>query len=83
MLFKRNKKKKEEEFQITIVCKKNEKWKNVFQRYCTKTNEKRENLLFIFDAKNLEDNETVASTVNIINMSKIRVIDVENLDGGK
>ena len=80
--FQSSKKKEEENFTINIVCHPKEKWKDVFQRYCFKTNEKKEYLLFICNAKRLQDDQTVGST-DLFNSPKILVIDIRDLEGSK
>ena len=80
--FQRNKKNDNIEFKIRIICKYDELVKDVIDRYCFKTNEKKEELLFLFNSKKMKENETVQNA-RLMNMSRILVIDTKQLIGGK
>ena len=82
LLFKRTSKKVEKKnFQITIVCNRNELVSDVIQRYCFKTNEKKEDLLFLYDSKQLDIKKTVEQS-NLLKGSLILVVDVKPMVGG-
>jgi len=84
--FQRNKKNDVVDFKIKIICKFNDLIKDVLNRYCFKTNEIKENLLFLYNSVNLNDKKFENITVQnagIINMSRILVIDPRQMDGGK
>ena len=82
LLFQRSKKNDKVDFKIKIICKYNELVKDVLDRYCFKTNEKKEDLLFLFNSVNLKENITVKKA-GMINMSKVLVIDHKIMEGGK
>jgi hypothetical protein len=83
LLFKRNDKKtKKENFRITIICKKTDLISEVIKRYCFKTNEKKENLLFLSNAKELDEKLTVEQSL-LSSSSIILVIDTIKMRGGK
>ena len=56
--------------------------KEVLNRYCFKTNEKKDKLVFLFNGRQLIEGKTVGNS-GIINMSQIMVIDASGLVGGK
>ena len=68
-------------FKITIMCLKNELLSEVVNRYCNKTLEKKENLLFLFNNKQLKLNRTLMEE-NLLNGSIIYVIDSSGMKGG-
>ena len=82
MLFKRTSKKVEKKnFKITVICKGDELVNDVIQRYCFKTNEKKEDLLFLYDSKQLDIKNTVEQT-KLLAGSLILVVDVKPMVGG-
>ena len=82
LVFKRTSKKVEKKnFRITIQCKGNELVSDVIQRYCFKTNEKKEDLLFLFNSKQLDTKKTVEQSA-LLKGSLILVVDVKPMVGG-
>ena len=82
MLFKRTSKKVEKKnFKITVICKGDELVNDVIQRYCFKTNEKKEDLLFLFNSKQLDIKKTVDQS-KLLKGSLILVVDVKPMVGG-
>ena len=82
LIFKRNKKKKTEDFKITIFCNSKEKLKDVTARYLLKILEDRKNVMFFFNGKKLDENKTIEE-MGLIPNSIIFVEDVDLLPGGK
>ena len=82
LIFKRNKKKKTEDFKITIFCNSKEKLKDVTARYLLKILEDRKNIKFFFNGKKLDENKTIEE-MGLIPNSIIFVEDVDLLSGGK
>ena len=82
LIFKRNKKKKTEDFKITIFCNSKEKLKDVTVRYLLKILEDRKNIKFFFNGKKLDENKTIEE-MGLIPNSIIFVEDVDLLPGGK
>ena len=85
LIFRRNKKEKNIDFTIKIICKIDELVKNVLDRYCFKTMETkiRKDLLFFFNSIQLNKNENkTLEQVGIQNMSRIYVIDGSGIVGG-
>ena len=56
--------------------------KDVLDRYCFKTNEKKDKLVFLFNHRQLIEDKTIRNS-GIIDMSQIMVIDASGLRGGK
>ena len=56
--------------------------KDVLDRYCFKTNEKKDKLVFLFNHGQLIEDKTIRNS-GIIDMSQIMVIDASGLRGGK
>ena len=82
IIFQRNKKDDKVDFKIKIICKYNELVRDVLNRYCFKTNEKKKNLLFLYNSVNLKEDITVQNA-GMLNMSKVLVIDHKIMEGGK
>ena len=82
LIFKRNKKKKTENFKITIFCNSKEKLKDVTARYLLKILEDRKNIKFFFNGKKLDENKTIEE-MGLIPNSIIFVEDIDLLPGGK
>ena len=82
LVFRKNKDKDNTEFTIKIICKYDELVKDVIDRYCFKTNEKKRDLLFFFNSEKLKENITVRNAT-LINMSVIFVINARGIEGGK
>ena len=80
LVFKRTKDNKIN-FKITIICKKNEKVKDIINRYCFKTQENKDNLLFFFNGRQLGKERTVEME-GLLNNSIIFVINVKDAYGG-
>ena len=59
IIFKRNKKNGDVDFIIKIICKEDELVKDIIDRYCFKTDQKKEDLLFLYDSKKLDENQTI------------------------
>jgi len=59
IIFKTNKKDGSLDFVIKIVCKEDELVEDIINRYCFKTNQKKENLLFLYNSKKLVENQTI------------------------
>ena len=82
LIFKRtDKRTKEESFKITIVCNKKDLIKDVIKNYCFKTNEKKENLLFLINSKQLDGNKTVEEE-HLLSGTIILVVDTKPMKGG-
>jgi len=82
LLFQRqNRKNKQNNFKITILCLEDELLSEVVKRYCHKTQESQEKLLFLFNSKQLELNKTVREAT-LIEGSIILVVDVGPMQGG-
>ena len=81
IVFQRNKRSDKIDFIIKIVCKYDDLVNDVLNRYCLKTCERRDDLLFLYNSVNLKQNITVQNA-GIINMSRILVIDTKQLIGG-
>ena len=81
IVFKRNKKDDKVDFIIKIICTDNELVKDVLDRYCFKTNEKKEDLLFLFNSLKVKENVSVHN-LGLVNMSIILVIDHKPMKGG-
>ena len=69
-------------FQITIICKKNELLGHVIKRYCFKTNEKEDDLVFLNNSKQLDKKKTVEQ-FGLLDGMTILVVDVGPMKGGK
>ena len=77
---------KNKNFKITIICSPNDKVKDVIDNFCHKSMEKKDELLFIFNAEKISDNNnklnrTIAS-FGIINQSQIMVVNKQRMKGG-
>ena len=86
IIFQRNKKNENEnvDFRIKIICKYDELVKDILDRYCFKTNEKKDDLLFLYNSANLQKKNLITvQSAGLINMSIILVIGTKQLIGGK
>ena len=81
IVFKRNNDKDKTQFTIKIICKYDELVKDVFDRYCFKTNEKKKDLLFFFNSLQLKENLTVRES-GLTNTSIVFVINASGIRGG-
>ena len=82
IFFRRNERFEEtKEFILRIDCRKNELVKDVIDRYLSKTNEKKEDLLFIFNSKKINENKTVQE-LGLLNNSRIFVCKINAVRGG-
>ena len=81
LIFKRNKKKKGEDFQIAIYCSINDKLRDVTKRYLTKVMEEEKNVMFFFNGKRVNQSLTVAES-GMIHLSTIFAVDVDLLEAG-
>ena len=66
---------------LVIFCKNNELLSEVVKRYCHKSLQKREDLLFLFNCNILREDRTVQE-LNLLNDSKILVLDNKPMYGG-
>ena len=84
LIFQRNKADSNKNFKITIYCKDNEKLFDITERYLHKVLEKRENILFLYNAKTLDNNDLKKTPrdLKLIKNSTIFAVDIELLEGG-
>ena len=78
---RQNRKNKQNNFKITILCLEDELISEVVKRYCHKTQENQNQLLFLFNSKKLELNKTVREAT-LAEGSIILVVDVGPMTGG-
>ena len=81
LIFKMNFKEKDKNFELTILCKKNELFSEVIKRFCSRTMLKREYLLFSYNSILFKKDKTVQE-LGLLNGSVILVIDKEPIVGG-
>ena len=81
LIFKRIFEQEEKNFNLTVLCKENELLSEVLKRYCHKTIQKKEDLIFLYNSQKLREDKTVQE-LGLFNGSSILVITYENMIGG-
>ena len=75
LLFKRNTPDKNLDFKITIICSPNDTIGHVIEKYLTKSLEKREDVVFLFNATELGSiPDHIVNSLGLIHMSEIMVV---------
>ena len=83
LIFVRTDKDKKEDFKITLLCTKSDTINQMIDKYCEKTFEKKENLLFLCNSANLGQypNRTI-DNAGLLNNSMIMVVNKKDMYGG-
>ena len=83
LILVRNDKEKKEDFKITLLCSKSDTINQMIDKYCEKTFEKKENLLFLCNSANLGQypNRTI-DNYGLLNNSMIMVVNKKDMYGG-
>ena len=81
IIFMTNKKNGDLDFIIKIICKEDELVKDIIDRYCFKTDQKKEDLLFLYNSKKLDENQTILEA-KLNSTSIIMVVNIKNIYGG-
>ena len=83
LIFVRTDKEKNEDFKITLLCSKSDTINQMIDKYCEKTFEKKENLLFLCNSANLGQypNRTIDNAA-LLNNSMIMVVNKKDMYGG-
>ena len=83
LIFVRTDKEKNEDFKITLLFSKSDTINQMIDKYCEKTFEKKENLLFLCNSANLGQypNRTI-DNAGLLNNSMIMVVNKKDMYGG-
>ena len=83
LILVRNDKEKKEDFKITLLCSKGDTINQMIDKYCEKTFEIKENLLFLCNSENLGQypNRTI-DNAGLLNNSMIMVVNKRDMYGG-
>ena len=83
LIFVRTDKDKKEDFKITLLCSKSDTINQMIDKYCEKTFEEKENLLFLCNSENLGQypNRTIDNAA-LLNNSMIMVVNKKDMYGG-
>ena len=83
LILVRTDKEKKEDFKITLLCSKSDTINQMIDKYCEKTFEKKENLLFLCNSANLGQypNRTI-DNAGLLNNSMIMVVNKKDMYGG-
>ncbi len=81
LVFQRNKVDSNKNFKITISCKKTESLYDITEKYLHKVLEKRENILFLYNAKIIDTKKT-PEDLFLTDNSTIFAVDTELMSGG-
>jgi hypothetical protein len=83
LILVRTDKDKKEDFKITLLCTKSDTINQMIDKYCEKTFEKKENLLFLCNSANLGQypNRTI-DNYGLLNNSMIMVVNKRDMYGG-
>ena len=76
---------KNKNFKITIFCSPNDKIKTLVEKFCSKSMENKDELMFIYSAQNLAENNKLNRTIysfGILDGAQITVVNKRKMKGG-